>query len=707
MKKILTLFAVFFIGILSAKAANTPTSYTYQGTTLWFELKHDRTSSRVQKATVVGVSDRSNVDTIVIPTSFFSGAIIYYVTAIGDSAFMNCSNLTSVTIPNSVRYIDDAAFNGCSSLTNVTIPDSVWHIGSSAFKGCSSLINITIPELVNIIYPRTFFDCSSLINIEIPNSIKKIDTSAFANCSNLINIEIPDSVTYIGDSAFYNCNSIDTMIFRGGTPPTIEGEYALAGNVCLVPCNVINDYINASYFSEHFEDHISTYDILSTEINATISSSETYNLNGVLLYQAGIYTAILQNIRGCDSVVTLTLSVKPPYTKDTTVTICDNQVYIFEDTILTVPGIYTRTLQATNGGDSVITLTLNVIPTFDTIIEKVIYEGNTLDFIGNKLTNAGTYNYTWQTINGCDSIVSIKLFTLPKDTITLTLYDTITNTLIVDNYIHDTTTVENTITLFDTINTTDTLIVTNYDTVTLTKFDTINTTDTLIVNNYIHDTTVIENTITLFDTINTTDTLIVNNYIHDTTIVENTITLFDTINTTDTLIITLYDTITNTIHDTIINTITDTITQLIYDTIIPCARIYTYIYATINEGEKYSDYGFTKTEAGTYTNIFKTEDGCDSTVVLYLTVLSGLDNVESSQIMLYPNPTNEKVYLSLTNIQDAEITIRDIMGNIVKKEKVLANETEVVLDVKNLASGTYTIMISNDKTRVTKKLIKR
>ena len=48
-----------------------------------------------------------------------------------------------------------------------------------------------------------------------------------------------------------------------------------------------------------------------------------------------------------------------------------------------------------------------------------------------------------------------------------------------------------------------------------------------------------------------------------------------------------------------------------------------------------------------------------------------------------------------------------MMGNVVKKEKVLANETEVVLDVKNLASGTYTIMISNDKTRVTKKLIKR
>ena len=103
----------------------------------------------------------------------------------------------------------------------------------------------------------------------------------------------------------------------------------------------------------------------------------------------------------------------------------------------------------------------------------------------------------------------------------------------------------------------------------------------------------------------------------------------------------------------------------------------------------------------------QTIDGCDSIIVLKLTVLSGIDDIETSQITMYPNPTNEKVYLTLTDIPNATITIMDIQGNIVKKEEVLANETEVVLDVKDLASGTYTIMISNDKTRVTKKLIKQ
>ncbi len=108
-------------------------------------------------------------------------------------------------------------------------------------------------------------------------------------------------------------------------------------------------------------------------------------------------------------------------------------------------------------------------PSYDLIIEQIIFQGDTIDFVGNKLTTAGIYKDTLQTVNGCDSIVTMKLFTIGKDTITVIK--------------------------FDTINTTDTLIVTNYD--TITKFDTINSTDTLIVDNYIHDTTIVENTINL------------------------------------------------------------------------------------------------------------------------------------------------------------------------------------------------------------------
>ena len=61
------------------------------------------------------------------------------VTSIGNYAFYNCSNLTSITISNGVTRIGNAAFNNCTSLTSIEIPNSVTSIGSSVFMNCGTL----------------------------------------------------------------------------------------------------------------------------------------------------------------------------------------------------------------------------------------------------------------------------------------------------------------------------------------------------------------------------------------------------------------------------------------------------------------------------------------------------------------------------------------------------------------------------------------
>ncbi|MCD8384449.1 MAG: leucine-rich repeat domain-containing protein, partial [Clostridiales bacterium] len=84
------------------------------------------------------------------------------VTNISNYAFVDCYNLTSVTIPASVTSIGEGAFSWCDSLTSVEIPNGVTTIGVEAFSCCTSLTNITISASVTSIGESAFCDCYSL-----------------------------------------------------------------------------------------------------------------------------------------------------------------------------------------------------------------------------------------------------------------------------------------------------------------------------------------------------------------------------------------------------------------------------------------------------------------------------------------------------------------------------------------------------------------
>ena len=138
------------------------------------------------------------------------------VTTIGNCSFYNCTNLTSVIIPDSVTVIREAAFDSCRDLTSITIPDSVTTIGDKAFNECTSLTSITIPDSITSIGNDVFSHCESLTSITIPDSVTSIGENAFLACRGLTSITLPDSVTSIGKSAFSNCEGLTSFTIPAG-----------------------------------------------------------------------------------------------------------------------------------------------------------------------------------------------------------------------------------------------------------------------------------------------------------------------------------------------------------------------------------------------------------------------------------------------------------------------------------------------------------
>ena len=149
-----------------------------------------------------GAFQGSNITSVTMPNS---------IVQIGSNAFKNCSNLASVCLSASLTSTPDYGFYGCSSLTSVVVPEGVRSVGSNCFENCTSLRAVTLPSTLTNLYYACFRYCGSLTSVVIPASVRTISGNAFYGCYNLANVVFNEGLKTIGYDSFRYCSKLTTI----------------------------------------------------------------------------------------------------------------------------------------------------------------------------------------------------------------------------------------------------------------------------------------------------------------------------------------------------------------------------------------------------------------------------------------------------------------------------------------------------------------
>lgn len=127
---------------------------------------------------------------VTIPATVTYMGKTFNVTSIGEYAFRDCTSLTSITIPSSIRDIKSYAFYNCTSINAITVPASVTSLGMGVFEGCSSVVQMNIPAGITAVGDELFYGCSALKSVVLPSSITSIGENAFTRCTSLLSLYI-------------------------------------------------------------------------------------------------------------------------------------------------------------------------------------------------------------------------------------------------------------------------------------------------------------------------------------------------------------------------------------------------------------------------------------------------------------------------------------------------------------------------------------
>ena len=290
-------------------------SYDFESNGIYYRI----TGANTAEVTYKDRNFNSYSGNVEIPQAVTYGGKTYTVTGVGAYAFMESSDLQSITLPATVTYLGYAAFYKCTSLQHFTLPANVSTMGEFCFQNCTALKSFSIPyesvleeiprqcftycesllassfpPSVKVIGPFAYYQCSSMTSAGLTMGLEHIQPSAFNNCTSLTQVGIPGTVTAIDELAFAGCTSLQTFMI-GGTSSRYRVNdgvlYTIAGDTLVAYPNM----------------HASTYEIPSgVQVIGYGSFAYCTNVTDVTI-PSSVKTIESLAFEGCTGLTSITL----------------------------------------------------------------------------------------------------------------------------------------------------------------------------------------------------------------------------------------------------------------------------------------------------------------------------------------------------------------------------------------------------------------